>query len=144
MDGGAICVLGSAGQYLLTARKKLTTAATGQETEVPDADETARQHMQHKAAEELLDRKGHYPFLVSVGGVSPPERDLIVPEVNETPIGNRNSMCVSTEIPKNLFGAAERWFAINNPAQCVELTDETPKQSGLRPPLEHTVEPQLS
>ena len=111
---------------------------------MPDAHETARQHMQQEASQELLNRKSPYPLLVSVCGVPPAECDLIVLKTNETAVGNRNSMRVSAEVAKHLFGAAERRFAICNPAQAGKLTDETPKESGLRPALEHAVEAQMS
>ena len=37
------------GKQLFAERNQGTTAAAGQEAEVPDADEAARQHMQQKA-----------------------------------------------------------------------------------------------
>ena len=95
----------------------MTAAAAGKETEVPDADETARQHMQQEAAQKLLNRKSQYPLLVSMGGVPPAECDVIVLKANKTVVGNCNSMRVSAEIAEHLFGSAERRFTIHNPAQ---------------------------
>lgn len=37
-------------------RQKLSSAATGEETEVADADETFREQMQQEAAQELIER----------------------------------------------------------------------------------------
>jgi len=40
-----------------------TTAPAGQETEVPNADEATRQHMQQKATQELIDSSVRRRFL---------------------------------------------------------------------------------
>ena len=41
--------------------------AVGEEAKVTDADEAAWQQVQQEAAQELLDRQGHEPFLVAMG-----------------------------------------------------------------------------
>jgi hypothetical protein len=111
---------------------------------VPDAHETTRQHVQQESAQELIYGQSQEAFLVFVSGVPPPECDFIMFEAHETVIGNRNAMCVRSQIAEHLFGSAERRFAIHNPAQSGQLTDETAKQPGLRPALEEAVEPQLT
>lgn len=68
------------GQQLFTKRNKRTTAAAGQETEVADADEATRQHMQQKATQELIDRQSQESLLVFVSGISPAKRDLVIQE----------------------------------------------------------------
>jgi hypothetical protein len=39
-----------------TERQKLSSAATGEETEVPDADKALGQQVQQEAAQELIER----------------------------------------------------------------------------------------
>ena len=56
-------------------------------------------------------------FLVFVSGVSPAKRNLVIRERDEPVIGNCNPMSVGAEIAKYLFGSAERWLAIDNPAE---------------------------
>jgi hypothetical protein len=111
---------------------------------VPDADETARQHVQQESAQELICGQSQEAPLVFVSGVPPPECDFIILEAHETVIGDRHAMRIRTQITEHLFGSAERRFAIHNPAQSGQLTDETPKQPRLRPALEPAVKPQLT
>ena len=94
---------------------------------MPDADETARQHMQQKAAQELIDGQSQEPFPVFMRGVPPPECDFTIFEAHKAVIGDCNTMRVRTQIAEHLFGSTERRFAIHNPAQGGQLTDEAPK-----------------
>ena len=109
---------------------------------MPDADETTRQHMQQESSQELIYGQCEEACLVSVSGIPPPECDFIILEAHETVIGDTNPMRVRTQVAEYLFGSAERRFAIHNPAQSEQLTNETPKQPGLRPALEPAIEPQ--
>ena len=86
---------------------------------MPDADEAARQHMQQKATQELIDVQSQKSLLILVSGVAPAERHRVLDEGNEPVIGNCNAMGVGTEITKHLIGSAERWFAVDHPVQCI-------------------------
>jgi hypothetical protein len=129
---------------LLTKRNECATAAAGQETEVPDTDEAARQHMQQKATEEFIDRQSQESLLVSMSGVSPAKGDLVIQEGNETAIGDGNAMSVGAEVTKHLLGSAERRFAVDHPVRRVKLTDQTPEQPGLSQAAKQAVELELS
>jgi hypothetical protein len=107
---------------------------------VPDANEPTRQHVQQESTQELIDRQSEESFPVFMGGVSPAKRNLVIGERDEAVIGNRHPMSVGAEVAKHLFGAAERWFAIDYPAWNEELADETSKQSGLGQASEQAVE----
>jgi selenophosphate synthase len=48
----------------------------GEEPEVADAHEAARQQVQEETAQELVDRQSQEPLLVGVRGVSPAEGDV--------------------------------------------------------------------
>jgi selenophosphate synthase len=48
----------------------------GEEPEVADAYEAARQQVQEETAQELVDRQSQEPLLVGVRGVSPAEGDV--------------------------------------------------------------------
>jgi len=121
----------SGGKQLSTKRNQCTATTAGEEAEVPDTDEAARQHVQQKPAQELIDRQSQESLLVFMSGISPAERNLVIYESDETAIGDRHAMCVGAEVTKHLFGSAERWFAIDYPARNKKLTDKTPKQFGL-------------
>ena len=122
---------GCAGEHLFAEWKQCTAAAAGQEAEVPDANETTWQHVQQETAQELIDRQSEESFLVFMSGVSPAKRNLVVHERDEAVIGDRHPMSVGAEVAKHLLGAAESWFAVDNPPRNEQLTDETPKQFGL-------------
>ena len=111
---------------------------------MPDTDETARQDMQQEATQELIGRQREESFLVSMSGVSPAKRDLVILEGNESGIGNRNAMGVSAEIAQHLLGSAARRLAVDHPSRRVKLTDQTPKQFGLRQALKQAVKTELS
>ena len=81
---------------------------------MPDADEAARQHMQQKATQELIDVQSQKSLLILVSGVAPAERHRVLDEGNEPVIGNCNAMGVGAEITKHLIESAERWFAVDH------------------------------
>jgi hypothetical protein len=134
----------SGGKQLSTKRNQRTAAAAGEETEVSDADEAARQHMQQKPTQELIDRQSQESLLVFMSGISPAKRNSVIHERDETAIGDRHAMGVSAEVAKHLLRSAESWFAIDHPARNKQLTYKTPKQSGLRQTLEEAMELELS
>jgi hypothetical protein len=92
----------------------------------------------------LIDRQSQESLLVSMSGISPAKRNLVIQERDETAIGDRHAMGVSAEVAKHLLGPAESWFAIDHPARNKKLTDRTPQQSGLRQTSEEAMELELS
>ena len=133
-----------AGKHLFAEWKQPTAAAAGEEAEVTNADEAAREYMQQEATQELFGRQSEESFLVFIGGVSPAKRDLVILERNEPWIGNGNAMGVSAEIAQHLLGSAERRLAVDYPARRIKLTDQTPKQFGLRQAAKQAATPELS
>ena len=111
---------------------------------MPDANEAARQHMQQKPAQELIDMQSQEAPLVFVSGISPAKRNFVIHERDETAIGDRHAVCVGTEVAKHLLGPAESWFAVDHPARNKKLTDKTLKQFGLRQTSEQAMELKLS
>ncbi len=132
------------GKQPFTERNQRTTAAAGEETEVPDADEATREYMQQEATQEFVHVQSQESLFVFVSGVSPAEGDLVVQEGSEPAVGNRNAMGVSAEIAKHLIGSAERRFAVDHPAGRVKLTDQNPKQFGLSQAAKQAVKLELS
>src|SRR5579872_3504841 len=63
---------GRCGREQLFAKWEQNPAATAsQETKVPDADESTRQHMQQEAAQELIDGQREESLLIFVSGIPP-------------------------------------------------------------------------
>jgi hypothetical protein len=131
---------GCAGKHLFAERQQSPAAAAGQEAEVPDANETPRQHVQQKAAQELINRQSEESFPVFMSGISPAKRNPIIGERDEAVIGDCHPMSIGAKVAKHLFGSAERWFAVDHPAWGVKLADEISKQFGFRQALEQAVE----
>src|SRR5271169_6640996 len=95
-------------KQLLAKWNQRPAAAACEEAAVPDADEAARQHVQQKTTQELIDVQSQESLLVFVSGVSPAERDLVIQEGNEPAVGNRNAMSIGAEVTKRLLWSAER------------------------------------
>src|SRR5579863_7488359 len=76
--------------------------------------------------------------------VSPTKGNLVIPESNNTTIGDSHAMCVGAEVTKHLFGSSEGWFAVDNPARNVKLADKVPKGLDLSQASEPALEPELS
>jgi hypothetical protein len=69
-------------------RQEGSAAPVGEEAEVADAHEAAREQVEEEAAQELIDGQGHEPLLVRVSGISPAEGDVAVGEGNESVVGD--------------------------------------------------------
>ena len=123
-------------------RKQLAPAAAGQKAEVPDAHETAWQHMQQKTAQKLLGRQRQQPLFVSVCGIAPAECDLLILHGDEASIRDCYPVGICAQIAKDLLRSAESRLRINHPAQGEQLTDEALKQAALRPVPEAAMESQ--
>ncbi len=63
--------------------------------------------MQQKATQEFIDVESQKSLLVSMGGIPPTERHLVVYKGNEPVVGNRNAMGIGAQIVKHLLGSAE-------------------------------------
>lgn len=91
------------------------TLSVGEESEVADAHEGGRQHMEQKSAQELIDFKSHEPLLVTVRGVSPAKGDVAVGESDQSAVGDGDAMSVSAEIAQHMLRSSEGPLGIDNP-----------------------------
>jgi hypothetical protein len=87
----------------------------GEEAEVADAHEAARQQVQEEAAQELFDRQGHQPFLVAMSGVSPTEGDLVLRKGDESVVGDGDAVSIGAEIAQRVFRPTEGRFGVDDP-----------------------------
>ena len=55
----------------------------GQKSEVADADESWRQHVQQESAQEFVDFERHQTLLILVSGIAPAESDNAVGECDK-------------------------------------------------------------
>ena len=89
--------------------------AVGEEAEVANADEAPWQQMQQEAAQELIDRQGHEPFLVAMGGISPAEGNVAIGESDQPGVRDGDAMSVSAEIAQHMFRSAEGRLGVDDP-----------------------------
>jgi len=90
---------GRGGREQLCAKWEQRPAATvSQETKVPDADESTRQHMQQEATQELIHGQGEKSLLIFVSGIPPAKSDIAFGKRNQTVIGDRHPVGICAEI----------------------------------------------
>jgi hypothetical protein len=76
----------------------LFPAPVSEEAGEADADEPVRQHVQHKAAQELLSRHRHFALLATVGVILPPEADPPIGNGQQPMIGDDNAVRCSARL----------------------------------------------
>ncbi len=116
----------------------------GQNTEVPDAHETGGKHVEQEAAQELLDREGHQALLITVGGVSPAQGDLVVGQGDEAMVGDGDTGRVAAEVMKNMLRTTEGRFAVDHPVRAEQLAEKGGEGLRLSQKLPVSVEAELA
>jgi hypothetical protein len=87
----------------------------GEEAEVADADEAARQQVEQEAAEELIEAQSQQSLLVGMCRVTPAEGDVALLESNEPAVGDGDAMRVPTEVAQRVFRSTEWGLGIDDP-----------------------------
>ena len=80
-----------------------------------DSNKASRQHVQEKTAQELIRADGHLPFLVAVSVILISKRDLAIFKGDQTMVGDRNAVRVTSQILKDVLWPAERPLGVHNP-----------------------------
>ena len=104
--GGGLCEQGSAQRELSSA------PAIAEQSVVTQPGESAREHVQEEASDELADVEAHHLALVGVGVVAPAESHLLAVEVDEAVVGDGALVGVAPEVSDDVGGAGERRFSI--------------------------------
>ena len=89
-----------------------------------NADEPARQDMEHEATEKLFGSYRHLALFAAVSVVLPPEGDLAVGDGQEAVIGDGDAMCVAGQVVEHMLRPSEGAFRIDHPI----LTKERPEE----------------
>ncbi len=95
--------------------ERSATSAVGEEAELSDTDQAARQNVKHEAAQELMSANCHDLLLPAMGIVSPAERD---------------AMSVAGQVVENMFGAAERRLGVDDAVLLIHLPEKTGEAAG--------------
>ena len=104
----------------------------GEEPEVADAHEAARQQVQEETAQELVDRQSQEPLLVGVRGVSPAEGDVALLKGDESAVGDSDAVGIATEIAQRVFRSAEGRLGIDDPVVTEQRSEPCGKEAWLR------------
>ncbi len=123
--------VGSTGERLEAEWEQRGSMAVGEEAEVTDAHETARQQVEQEAAQELIDGQSEQALLVGMGGVSPAEGDRALFECNQSAVGDGDAMRVAAEIAQSVFGATEGWLGVDDPLVAEEGSAPSGEGSGV-------------
>jgi hypothetical protein len=110
-----IVFFGPTSKELATGGKLLLAASVTQKAVMPDFHEPVRKDMKQEPPDELIGIHGHDLVFVVIGVVAPPERDLIAFKLHEPVIADRDPVCVSAEIIKNVVGSCKWLLTVNNP-----------------------------
>ena len=81
--------LARCGKPLKADREQRAATATGQKTEVPDADESRRQYVQQESAQKFVDSQRHETLLILMSGIAPAEGDHAFRERDQTMVRDR-------------------------------------------------------
>src|SRR5260370_26789486 len=112
--------VGSTRERLEAEWQQRSASSIGEEAVGTNAHEAARQQMEQEAAEELVDRQRQQALLVGMGGVSPAEGDVALLQADQYAVGDGDAVSVAAEIAQRVFGAAEGWLGIDDPAVAEE------------------------
>ena len=99
-------------------------APIGEQPEVANAQEAAREHVQEEAAEEFVDIEGHDLHAIVVGVVSPAKPDDAVLQAEEAVVGEGRAVGVPAEIREYVLGTGEGPLGVDDPLGGAEGGDE--------------------
>jgi|SRR5580658_446909 hypothetical protein len=110
--------------------KRSTPSAVGEESEVSDAHQAARQNVKQEAAQELMSGNRHDLLLAAVSIVSPAEGNAIVLKGHEPMVGDGHAMGVAGQVVEHMFRAAEGRLGVDYPVLLPELPEEVAECAG--------------
>lgn len=131
-------------QEFAKASQLFLALAVGEKAVIADADETLREDMKEKAADELHRLEEQGALLVRVGVVLPTKGDLAVLNQEQSPVGDGDPVGVASEVLEDLLGAAEGRFSVDDPVFGAELFLPASPASASRQGLELAMEREFS
>ena len=89
--------------------------AVGQKAEVTDAHEAIGKHVKQKAADKFMRLKANRLFPIVIFSISVAQQDFSVFDLQDTVIGESDTVRVAAEVVENGAGRAEGFFRIDVP-----------------------------
>ena len=118
--------------------------AVGEESEMSDAHEAAREDVEEEASNEFKGMESHGFSAVLVSVILPGERHRFIVHGKDAMIGDGDAVSVSAEIGDDLFGAAKGRFGVNDPIVPAEALTKCEKGGGCGERRENSWENQLA
>jgi hypothetical protein len=110
------CIFGSVGIEMEPAKSELLSAlSVGEQAEVTDFNEAGWQDVEQEAADELDRIEGHDLDAVVMLGVAPAKAHLAVAKIEESAVGDGDTMGVAGQILQDMLGTAEGWLGADHP-----------------------------
>ena len=88
------------------------------------------QYMKKEPPDKFIGLQRHGLLTVTVGIISPEERNMAIPDREDAVIADGDSMGISAEVLKGPLGAIEGWFTIDDPLLLIEKSPERFEGSG--------------
>ena len=98
-------------QQFATEFDRRGSLVIGHEAEVPDADESLRQHVNQETSDELVGGNRHHSLLVAASVVPPTEGDVVAVEGDESVVGDGDAMGIASEIANTCSGPPKAGLA---------------------------------
>lgn len=105
-----------------------------------DADKSTRQGVEKKAASELRGIESHGSLLIPSSIVLPLKGDLAVLDVEQSVVGDGDTMGIACEVVKDVLGSAEWWFGVDHPVVAPGLSEKSLEGEGVAKRSEGAVE----
>ena len=93
----------------------LFAVSIAQEPVIANAVESSGENVEEESPNELLGRESHDFLLIVVAVVPPVELDLPVLDIQQSMVGNRDSVGVAAHVFHHLLRSGERRFGVDNP-----------------------------
>src|SRR5271156_1867762 len=121
--GGRVAALGAATRCGAQVGSKKQAGSSqqagaprvGEESKLPDTNETSRQNVKGEPAKELARRQRHLALFVAVSVVSPAKGNVLTVECQQPVVADGNPVGVATEILNYMAGSAERGLGVDHP-----------------------------
>src|SRR3982750_1154199 len=105
-------------------------------------DKTARQHVQQETAHKFQGGECHRFLLVAVSRIAPAKGHLAVFEAQNSPVRNRYSMGIVSQIANHVLWSGEGLLGVNHPRLLFQKPSEASKGFPLLQGCEGAGEPQ--
>lgn len=103
----------------------MAALAIGQQSELAEALEAARENMQQEATNELVSFESHGSLLMAMGIVFPAKSNVAVFKSEQAVIGDGDAVGVAPEISQDLFWSTEGRLGIDPPLARPETGDQS-------------------